>query len=627
MLSALKNYPQFIVWKAVQYEGEPKPRKVPISYVTGHECSAHDATNWLTYEDAVARAPLVHGTGVGFVLTPLDPIACIDLDACLLDNKTWSPFATQMMEWFAGAAVELSYSGNGLHLWFQYDLNQIPANHKTRSKDVPGLEVYTSNRFIALGSEVYHGSSLTDGTVPLLHTFTHYLPGTTSEAADWSDTPVPEWSGPEDDGELIQKMLASRQSAASAFGGKASLVDLWGCNEEKLAETYPSESGDVFDRSAADAALFSYLAFWTGKNCERMDRLFRMSELVRQKYLDRPDYRQNSITQACGWTTNVYNSEGYQQVPGSDPTFPTQPKGIQFLTLLDLKNQPPPQWLIDEMLPEKGIATIAGSSGHMKTFLAVTLGLSIATGKNIGEHGVKKCGVIYMLNEGQAGIGPRCDAWVRHYNVGDIENFRVVKTTPNLMRRQEVETYIQAIRELGIKPGLIILDTFNKSTIGADDNSTQEMAEALEAAFQIGNECNALVLLIDHLGKDKSRGIRGSYSKFANADMVGLVTKSGLTVSLLTEKQRDGEDNIRFDFRIIEGDVPVLTPMQGQKITQGQFIKSQLVFGGSMDRQVLLDRFVQEYGEGARNSFKGVLSRMKKHGDLIDTDGAISLNP
>jgi hypothetical protein len=305
-LLSLQNRPQFIAWKAVQYAGEPKPRKIPINYQMGAECSAHDAANWTTYENAVAMAPLVGGTGVGFVLTPLDPIACIDLDACLLDDKTWSPFALQILAMFPDAAVELSYSGNGLHLWFQYDPALVPANHKTRSKDVPGLEVYTSKRFIALGSKVFGGSSVTNYTPSLTQLLNYYLPGTASEAAEWSDTPVAKWNGPEDDGELIQKMLASKATAASAFSGKASLADLWNCNEEKLAETYPSRSGDVFDRSAADAALFSHLAFWTGKNGARMDRIFRRSGLVRPKYLDRPDYQRASITQACGWTTNVY---------------------------------------------------------------------------------------------------------------------------------------------------------------------------------------------------------------------------------------------------------------------------------------------------------------------------------
>ena len=53
-LSALTAHKQFIVWKAAQYSGEPKPRKVPINYQTGIECDAHDARNWTDFDSATA---------------------------------------------------------------------------------------------------------------------------------------------------------------------------------------------------------------------------------------------------------------------------------------------------------------------------------------------------------------------------------------------------------------------------------------------------------------------------------------------------------------------------------------------------------------------------------------------
>ena len=308
-LKALGAYSKFIVWKAVQVDGEPKPVKVPISYVDGTKCDAHDAANWTTFEHAAAVAPLFGATGVGFVLTPGDPFCCIDLDHCLVDGQ-YTEFSRYIMSVFPNAATELSYSGDGLHLWFQYDPAQLPPNHRTRSKDVPGLEVYTSNRFIALGPRVFHGDAGTQYGGPLAWLLAQYLPGTTSAAMEWSDQPVPEWNGPEDDAELLAKMLDAKKSAASVFGGKASFRDLWEGNVEALAATYGSPVGADFDHSAADAALMSHLAFWTGKNCERMDRLFRQSALMRPKYEDRPDYRQNTVTEACGWTEKVYGQQG-----------------------------------------------------------------------------------------------------------------------------------------------------------------------------------------------------------------------------------------------------------------------------------------------------------------------------
>src|SRR5207249_867267 len=43
-------------------------------------------------------------------------------------------------------------------------------------------------------------------------------------------------------------------------------------------------NGHHNDDSAADLALCDYLAFWTGKDAEQMDRLFRQSKLMREKW-------------------------------------------------------------------------------------------------------------------------------------------------------------------------------------------------------------------------------------------------------------------------------------------------------------------------------------------------------
>lgn len=101
----------------------------------------------------------------------------------------------------------------------------------------------------------------------------------TSIPADW-DSPVPEWSGPTDDLELLSKMFNARGSAAGLLGQRATFADLWYGDAAVLARFFPSVSGDAFDRSDADAALVMHLAFWTGKHGARIERLWRMSPLA-----------------------------------------------------------------------------------------------------------------------------------------------------------------------------------------------------------------------------------------------------------------------------------------------------------------------------------------------------------
>lgn len=113
--------------------------------------------------------------------------------------------------------------------------------------------------------------------------------------SQWTSEPVPEWRGPTNDADLLRLALKSR-SAASAFGNRASFADLWEANVDALAKAFP---GDPYDASRADAALAQHLAFWTGRNCERIQSLMQQSALVRDKW-EREDYLPRTIAEICG---------------------------------------------------------------------------------------------------------------------------------------------------------------------------------------------------------------------------------------------------------------------------------------------------------------------------------------
>lgn len=129
---------------------------------------------------------------------------------------------------------------------------------------------------------------------------------TVSDAAEWTTEPVPEWRGPSDDTELIRRALQSR-SSASAFGSHAGFADLWTGNAEALGKAWPAE-GRPYDASSADAALASHLAFWTGSNCERIQRLMEQSALARDKW-SRADYLSRTISGAVARQEAVFVDE------------------------------------------------------------------------------------------------------------------------------------------------------------------------------------------------------------------------------------------------------------------------------------------------------------------------------
>lgn len=287
-------YRQFINWHNVVDPEKPKPRKVPFDPVTGHPIDPHNPANWKTFDEAVAT-----GHPVGFVLTALDPFFFFDLDDCF-DGTGWKPEAVSLFNMFPGAAREVSISGTGLHVMGRCDKIRLADR---RNKWGGWLEFYTTGRFIALGHG-FEGDFNLDWTDTLLQ----IVPERPAvDATALTAGPVPEYTGPTDDADLIRRMCAARGSIGAQFGTKASAKDLWEGDASMLCQVFPSPSGDVYDRSSADAALMSHLAFWTGKDAARMDRLFRLSKLMRPKYEARQDYRTATITNAIGQCRSVYN--------------------------------------------------------------------------------------------------------------------------------------------------------------------------------------------------------------------------------------------------------------------------------------------------------------------------------
>lgn len=283
-LAGLAAFPQFVLFILVPSSTRPgKTDKFPVDWRTGKVADAHDPQIWTTFDNAIAQVAAGRGHGVGFVFTQADPFFFLDIDGALSHTGEWSELSRYLCAAFPGAAVEVSSSGRGLHI-IGSGAHAAPVQH--RCKNVPlGLEFYTQGRFVALTGAHAVGDVNADMSAVLPWLSQHYFPevATVTDAAEWTDVPRADWRGPADDADLLRRALQSR-SAAAAFGGKATFADLWERNVAVLAPLWPSDTGAEFDGSSADAALASHLAFWTGCNMERMERLMRQSALRRDKW-------------------------------------------------------------------------------------------------------------------------------------------------------------------------------------------------------------------------------------------------------------------------------------------------------------------------------------------------------
>lgn len=306
-MKGLLNRKQWVCWRLEHVEGRPKPTKVPYSPIHGYKASTTNPADWSDYHTALGMAQMYGMSGVGFVFTENDPYFFIDVDNCLVDQATatWSPLAHEFVNRFPGAYTEVSQSGTGLHIICAY--TSLPEGFNSLNDQKTGLEMYWRDRFVAM-TLTGNGEVDVDYTQGVHDSIARYGRIRSDRSAHWTSAPCDEWSGSEDDEELIAMALKS-SSAASVFGNKASFADLWTANVEKLSVSYASDQGKDYNASAADAALCSHLAFWTGKNCERMERLFNKSALVRSKWTDRQDYRETTILGAVERCDTVYRAQ------------------------------------------------------------------------------------------------------------------------------------------------------------------------------------------------------------------------------------------------------------------------------------------------------------------------------
>lgn len=282
-LAPLAAYRQFICYRLIN-RADGATDKLPVNPLTGEVCDAHDPSAWVDAETACGTsAAWGPGYGVAFVFTRDDPFFFIDIDKCATPTG-WSETAQRVCAMFPGAAIEVSQSGKGLHLFGRGRVGE----HRKKNTAL-GLEFYTEARFVALTGANALGTAASDHTAALAAFTAQYMaPGPGGEEAlGWTTEPVAGWNGPTDDAKLIERAMRS-QSAASAFGARASFADLWTANHDALARAYPSDTGP-YDASSADAALAQHLAFWTGKNCERIYSLMMQSALKREKW-ERDDY-------------------------------------------------------------------------------------------------------------------------------------------------------------------------------------------------------------------------------------------------------------------------------------------------------------------------------------------------
>lgn len=235
------------------------------------------------------------------------------------------------------------------------------------------------------------------------------------------------------------------------------------------------------------------------------------------------------------------------------------------LTAADVMNAPPLQWLVRGVLPATGLACIYGASGSGKSFLALDLSTAIAAGVEWFDCRVKAAPVVYVALEGEAGFSQRVKAWRLHHGQDMPLALRFVMQGFDLRHAGDVAEIAAAVTTSGCVGGVLVIDTLNRAASGADENTSRDMGELIDACKRLQAELSGLVVLVHHSGKDTTKGLRGHSSLHAALDAAIEVTRTADRREWAIDKAKDGSDGERRAFKLQV--VEIGTDEDGEPVT------------------------------------------------------------
>lgn len=233
--------------------------------------------------------------------------------------------------------------------------------------------------------------------------------------------------------------------------------------------------------------------------------------------------------------------------PYDEPEKEADTSTFEFLTLTELRQLPPPDWLIHDTIVSDGLSIIYGPPGAGKSFIALDMALRVAL--DMDWHGTKtrKVGVLYIAGEGVRGLGKRVDGWALKHGI-DLSDvpFAAITIAPQMLdpgeRSKLIRTLDEIKRKLSFEVGLIIVDTVSRAIAGQDENGQETMSAFVRSCDEIKAHTGGAMIGIHHSGKDIERGMRGSTVLLGGCDAAIRLEKDERQVKITFEKQKDAEE-------------------------------------------------------------------------------------
>jgi hypothetical protein len=278
-----------------------------------------------------------------------------------------------------------------------------------------------------------------------------------------------------------------------------------------------------------------------------------------QRYIKESMFRENPITIASvfdlakkhGWRGMEkpgFTYQGNTAPPGNNPA-----DKFAIIMERDFSSLAEPTYVVDGLIPDRGVTVIYGASGSFKSFIGLELAASVASGcAAFGKFPVKQGDVVIAAGEAPHALArKRMPAWKQARGISKSIPLGMFRAVPNVSNSSEVQAFIASIKKAGMNPKLVIIDTVARAMPGLDENDAVGAGQLIQASEQISRELGCAVILIHHSGKDETKGMRGSSAIPAGADAIFKVKRSpdSLAVSLSCEKMKDADEPPRIHLR------------------------------------------------------------------------------
>lgn len=223
----------------------------------------------------------------------------------------------------------------------------------------------------------------------------------------------------------------------------------------------------------------------------------------------------------------------------------------------DIEIDPEPEFLVHGLLTAGGLSAIWGEPGCGKSFLALDLAMSVATGRPFLGRTVQAGGVVYVAAEGGRGFKKRVVAYRQRRGIPAGAPFALIPANVDLCtEHHETDALLDEIRRIasGIDCPLrlVVIDTLARAMSGGNENDSLDMGHLIKNADRIREATGANVMFVHHNGKDKDRKTRGHSSFYGALDTgieVAVSEATGARRAVLM-KQKDSEDGIELPFRL-----------------------------------------------------------------------------